>query len=352
MFDRHLSRHLAPYLDGKLPDELRRRADEHLARCERCSAELDEVRLGIGIVAQLRLVEAPETVWRSIIRELDGVEHRAASPLRMWRFAAAMAVVLVAAGVTLYNSQPAGEQWEVTRVSGAPAVGSRRIAGETRVGAGEWIETDDGSRARIKVGVIGSVQVDPNTQLQILVARPGEHRLALRSGQISASISAPPRLFFVETPAGTAIDMGCQYELRCDRAGEGLLHVTAGWVSYQRDGRESLVPAGAVCHTRPRIGPGTPYFEDASAALAGALVSFDFQGGGTLALNVVLSEARVRDTLTLWHLLSRANPQDRGRVYDRMANLSPPPPGIQRDQILQLDPAALQRWREELAWTW
>ena len=115
------------------------------------------------------------------------------------------------------------------------------------------------------MGVIGSVDVDSNTRLRIVVARPGEHRLALGSGQISASISAPPRLFFVETSAGTAIDLGCQYELRCDKAGEGLLRVTTGWVSYERNGRESLVPAGAVCHTRPRIGPGTPHFEDAPA---------------------------------------------------------------------------------------
>ena len=106
MFDRHLSRHLAPYLDGKLPADRRRWADEHLAQCERCRAELDEVRLGTEIVGQLPLVEAPEAVWRSIVRELDGVEHRAASPFRLWRFAAAMAVVLVAAGISYARIPP------------------------------------------------------------------------------------------------------------------------------------------------------------------------------------------------------------------------------------------------------
>ena len=66
----------------------------------------------------------------------------------------------------------------------------------------------------------------------------------------------------------------------------------------------------------------------------------------------MLAHSRVRDTLTLWHLLSRVDPAERGRVYDRIAELTPPPSGVTRDKVLQLDPATLTLWREELAWTW
>ena len=70
------------------------------------------------------------------------------------------------------------------------------------------------------------------------------------------------------------------------------------------------------------------------------------------ALDVILNVARIRDTLTLWHLLSRVSAADRVRVYERIAAFVPPPAPLSRDQILALDADALRKWREELAWKW
>jgi hypothetical protein len=72
----------------------------------------------------------------------------------------------------------------------------------------------------------------------------------------------------------------------------------------------------------------------------------------SFALDVILADARARDTLTLWHLLSRVEAEDRARIYDRMASLTPVPAGVSREQALKLDPETLRRWKEELAWTW
>jgi isochorismate synthase EntC len=72
----------------------------------------------------------------------------------------------------------------------------------------------------------------------------------------------------------------------------------------------------------------------------------------SLALDIILADARARDTLTLWHLLSRVEAEDRARIYDRMASLTPVPAGVSREQALKLDPETLRRWKEELAWTW
>jgi hypothetical protein len=140
--------------------------------------------------------------------------------------------------------------------------------------------------------------------------------------------------------------------MELDHDGVGLLRVTSGWASLEWSGRESIVPAGASCPTRPEVGPGTPAFDDASDRLKQALVAFDFGKGIAGAVTTVLSEARDRDTLTLWHLLSRVDAADRERVFDRMAELTPLPPGVTRETALALDPAALRLWREELAWTW
>jgi hypothetical protein len=82
------------------------------------------------------------------------------------------------------------------------------------------------------------------------------------------------------------------------------------------------------------------------------VASFDFASGGARALDIILAEARVRDTLTLWHLILRVEEADRVRVFDRAAELTPPPATVSREKAIALDPATLKHWREELAWKW
>lgn len=306
----------------------------------------------------LPLVKAPDSIWTSIEAALDsGKESQPISrhPIfRPWVWAASLsaaaAVVICLLPWHRVTAPKAG--WAVVRLYGNPSVGSKPIGDAGRIAEGEWLQTDSSSRARITVGDIGTVEVAPNTRVQVLALQPQEHRLKLLRGEISASVSAPPRLFFVDTPASTAVDLGCAYTIQADSDGNGLLQVTLGWVSLEWEGRESLVPAGASCRTRPHIGPGTPYFNDASERFVDALAEFDFRGGGESAVDTVLGEARVRDTLTLWHLLSRIEPAERPRVYDRIAALVAVPDGVLRERTLELDPATLKLLREELAWKW
>jgi hypothetical protein len=128
-------------------------------------------------------------------------------------------------------------------------------------------------------------------------------------------------------------------------------------VALQLKDRESMVPAGATCATRPGIGPGTPYFDDSSDIFRKALAKFDFEPGDTNwskipTLDLLLMDARPRDTLTLWHLLSRVEGNDRARVYDRMAALVTPPAGVTRAGVLQLNEEMLQQWKGKLETTW
>jgi len=261
-------------------------------------------------------------------------------------FAVAAAAV-IAVGVW-FMTRPPKAAWDVVRVDG-------KLTKHGKIEVSEWLQTDGSSRARISVGDIGTIDVAPNTRVRMVASQPGEQRLRLARGEISASVTAPPRLFFVDTPASTAVDLGCAYTMKADQDGNGLLRVTLGWVSLEWEGREALVPAGASCRSRPKIGPGTPYFDDASQGLQDALASFDFGGGRPAldsGLDTVLAEARVRDTLTLWHLLSRVEPAERQRVYNRIIDLVPLPKGVSPDKALQLDPETLKLWREELAWKW
>jgi len=345
---------LSPYLDGELDPQRRVQLERHLAACESCRRGCENLRFASRLAAQIVLPEPTPGLLPGALQQ-QRTAGRDVPPrrihLRVVPITAGLFLLLIAA-TWWYYTHPSNAPWEVARVTGAPKIGTEAINDTGKLAKGEWLETDGSSRARLSVGRIGQVNIEPNTRLRLVETRITEHRLALARGRMEASIWAPPRLFFVDTPSAVAADLGCAYSLEVDEAGASLLRVTSGWVAFETAGRQSKVPAGAKCITRPTTGPGTPYFEDAHEALRHALTSFDFESGGAEALTTVLSEARARDTLTLWHLLARVSVEDRGRVYDRLAAFAAPPEGVTREGILQLDQEMLVAWREKLEPVW
>ncbi len=268
------------------------------------------------------------------------------------RLATATLAVLLVVGIwraarTPNPAEQTAPAWQVARIAGTPTVGSAHIGETGRLEVGQWLETDAASRAVVNVGSIGELQVDPGTRLR-LVETHARHRLALARGTIHAMIWAPPGQFVVETPAAEAVDLGCAYTLRVDDTGAGLLRVTFGWVGFRLADHEAFIPEGAVCLTRPGTGPGTPYFEDAPPEFRKALEEWDYGKGDAQVRNrdltLVLTQARKRDALTLWHLLARGDTSERGRVYDRLAQLVPAPPGVTRDGILRGDKSMRDLW--------
>jgi hypothetical protein len=225
-------------------------------------------------------------------------------------------------------------------------------SGTTRLGVGQTLVTDNRSMANISVADIGTVNVEPNTRLRLVAGGSGHNRLALDRGTIHAYIWALPGEFTVDTPSAIAVDLGCAYTLQVDDSGAGLLRTTLGWVGFKLEGHEAFIPAGAVCATRPKVGPGTPYFEDASSSFREALSKFDFAADTReergADLTEILEASRQRDALTIWHLLARVGESDRGRVYDRLARLVAPPSGVTRDGILRLDQKMLDLWWNQL----
>jgi hypothetical protein len=244
-----------------------------------------------------------------------------------------------------------GPSWEVARLEGTPRVGWHSLgekSGPGKLGIGQTLVTDSSSRASITLDETGRVEVDAGSRLRLLTNGPGHKRLSLERGTIHATIWAPPGEFVVDTPSAVAVDLGCVYTLHVEDSGAGLLRTTMGWVGFKLNGHESFIPAGAICQTRPKIGPGTPYMEDASALFRDALSRFDFESTTPAERNALLAillvDARKNDALTLWHLLSRVSDASRPGVYDRLAALAPPPASVTREGILLLDRSMLDTW--------
>ena len=291
-------------------------------------------------------------------------------PARRWRFPvfsfslqlAAVAAVLVVgvAAFIIYRTREmknAGPAWEIARIEGSPRVGWHSLGAHSetaKLKVGQTLVTDSSSRASITLDETGTIEVDPASRLRVVASGRNRQRLSLERGTIHATIWAPPGEFVVDTPSAVAVDLGCVYTLHVDDSGAGLLRTTMGWVGFKLNGHESFIPAGAVCATRPKIGPGTPYFEDASAPFRDALTKFDFlkisSQERTALLGVLLSDARKEDALTLWHLLSRVSDAERPGVYDRLAALAPPPNDVTREGVLRLDPKMMDSWWNSLGY--
>jgi hypothetical protein len=245
--------------------------------------------------------------------------------------------------------------WNVSNVQGTLRIGHKTISanqGTSRLGIGQTLETDSQSRASLHADDTGKIEVDSGTRLRLLSMGSGLKRIALDRGTIHTYIWAPPGQFVVDTPSAVTVDLGCAYSLHVDDSGAGMVRTSLGWVGFKLNGHESFIPAGAACATRPKVGPGTPYFEDASADFLSALARFDFEDTTPQQrahdVATVLREARQHDALTLWHLLARVDDQQRVLVFDRLSRLVPPPAGVTRRGILQLDQPMLDLWWNEL----
>jgi len=278
------------------------------------------------------------------------------------RLAAFATIVVAAITASILISRPAPPLtprpgWEVARVEGAPIVGAQSIQGAGAKGkleVGQLLVTNANSRATITVAEIGEIQVEPGTRVRLLQTMRDRKRISLEEGTIHAAIWAPPGEFVVDTPSAVAVDLGCAYTLHVAPDGSGLLKTTLGWVGFHSNGRDSFIPAGAVCPTHRNFGPGTPYLEDASEPFRNALEQLDFETltpeSRRAALQAVLSNARKDDALTLWHLLSRTQGADREEVYVCFASLVRPPDGVTQEGILRLDQHQLDLWWNALGY--
>ncbi len=228
-------------------------------------------------------------------------------------------------GMPAAQRQPARGEWLAAaavllaaallfRGVGAPAAPTAWRMGSVPVLQGQVLRTGD-AQVTLESEPMGRVELGPGSELRAATSR----QLELRRGRLHAFIWAPPREFVVETASARAVDLGCQYTLDVDGAGNGLLRVETGWVAFQSHGHESFIPAGAACPTRQRQGPGIPFYEDAPEAFTAALRAYE--SGDDAALVRVLAAARPRDGLTLWHLLPRVPAAARGEVFDRFVQL-------------------------------
>jgi hypothetical protein len=284
-------------------------------------------------IARLEEVLAP---FRYNIRPLEPQRR----PRTYWRWLAVAAALIAGfIAVRTLTPRPDPTSWQVDRAAGPARVGGKDATATMRVDRGDVLRTGAGAQLELLADDVGRVELGPQSELR---ASSGKG-LSLERGTLHAFIWAPPREFVVETPSSRTVDLGCEYTLNVDAAGDGMVRVKMGWVAFQFHDRESFIPAGAQCATRKSSGPGIPFYDDAPQALQLSLGRFE--KGDAAALAGILATARPRDALTLWHLLSRTQPADRGAVFSRFSELVTLPAEVTSDKVTRLDARAL-----DLSW--
>jgi hypothetical protein len=262
----------------------------------------------------------------------------AAERPRLWWAAAAAVLLATAAAWQLKTPPSQTTAWQVASMEGVSRMGAQDATVRMTMRTGQLLRTGRDSQVSLEDAEVGQIDLGPDSELRAANNR----QVMLNRGALHAFIWARPGQFVVDTPSARAIDLGCEYTINVDDSGNGLLRVSLGWVAFRYQGHESFIPAGAECITRKREGPGIPFYEDAPEPLRRGVGIFE-SGDPAAALDPILSSARPKDGLTLWHLLTRVAPADRVRVFDRFAQLVTLPPGISREAAGGRDPQTIDQ---------
>ena len=126
--------------------------------------------------------------------------------------------------------------------TGSATCGGNAIANGGTMPVGAWLETHPDGAATVQVANIGELTVFGDSKLRVVNTGATEHHLELARGHISAHVTAPPRLFVIDTPATSAIDLGCAYDLTVSPTGTTHLRVTKGAVSLEDKRGITYVP--------------------------------------------------------------------------------------------------------------
>ncbi|MEO8554394.1 MAG: FecR domain-containing protein, partial [Kofleriaceae bacterium] len=270
------------------------------------------------------------------------------APARRWLTpvtGTAIGVVVAAAAVAYvwlghdHGAPCAGGPGFAFALSSGSATCGGAVASRGTLPVGAWLETKRDAIADVKVADIGDLTVFGDSKLRLVSTDPTKHHLELARGHVAAKVTAPPRLFIVDTPAATAVDLGCQYDLTVAPNGATHLRVTVGAVSLEGKDGITYVPAGHEVDLLPGHHAGTPVPIDAPPELRAAVAKFD--AGVADGLADLIETAGAHDRVTLWNAVVRTHAP---AAVERLEEFAPLPDPALRAKVLAGDADALDIW--------
>jgi len=373
--------YLNDYSKGILLDEIREEIHDHLSFCSNCGKTFNDlITIGSEVGSKKKNTQTRKEVCEraqksngkkgkvkkivpkffsfipakntntSFSNSNNNSQFRASENLNSKWFIISSIVSVIAFGIILafmlFDRSP-NTFGHVEKLSGYPVIESRVLTGQGIIKFGEKLITDSKSRVRLMVGTGSEIEIEPKSEIKIIETKTSEHRLILYKGQIAARTWVAPKLFSIKTPSAVVTDLGCKYDLSVDEQASTLIQVKSGWVLMEYKNRRVLLFAETKCLSDSSKGLGTPFSKDASSLFKESLYKVDFENSSKNELAVLLSEAKQKDLITLFHLLNRLDKESRGLIYDRISLLYKMPQRITREGIVHGDKDMMGRlWTE------
>lgn len=367
------------YLEGMIQLKDKEQMDEHLKDCPSCRDYLKSNEL---LISKLKLLaddnpymnnEKKNELWNKIEKNVDFDRH-----VKMSENAAriksvnlnngffsrykyiitgiAAAIVIFAFYYIVKNTDTSHLEfadqnilglptyWKVSTLKGTPLIGSIPVSSNDSIKEGQFILTNDTSKAELIIASLGKVIIEPNTKVVFVKGSDGNNRIAVEYGTIEADMNSDKNEFFVELPSAIATDTKGNYKLTIDPSGDGLVYVTSGNVEVKSRNREAIVPAGNFVMTKKNAGVGTPFNENSSLLFKKALAEFDFGNCGESCVNTLIKTAKATDAVSLVNMIPLVDDKFKDEVYMKAANFVPPPNTISQDSLYFFDDEKIKVW--------
>ena len=371
------------FLEGMISLKDKELMDEHIAFCSRCA---DYLKKNTALVKDLNSLPADpvtlssgkkDEIWNrvesginkdkyKILRSEEDSEFEEENSLNFFSrykyvfsgIAAVLALAFIVFGVknmklsndrmSEQNTFGLASYWKVSNLQGNSLIGDVAMSSNDSIKEGQFIQTNNVSRAELVIADIGKIIIEPNTKVYFVKGSDGNNRINVEYGTINADMNSNGKTFFVEMPSAVATDNGGKYTMTIDSLGDGFVFVKSGKVDVESPNRAAIVPAGNIVLTKKNIGVGTPFNENSSPKFRNALFSYDFGKCNDACVAILLNAAKMSDAVTLVNLMPNVDKEYSDKVYTKLANFVPPPSNINTDSIPFIDEEKLNQWIDKI----
>jgi hypothetical protein len=273
------------YLDENISPKDKEIMQSHVDSCEDCKGYLEatsKLKLQLGSLStnyEFLSSSEKDEIWKGVESKVD-FEKRQAEELNKtfedpayrkygllykYRYYASAFAALVVIGMIIFavknfkfenpvltkqDSYGLPSYWKVTSLSGTPFISEEAMAKLDSIRDGEYIVTNDSSRAELFITDIGKVLVEPNTKAYDSKGKRRKNKLSVIYGTIDADMKKVQEPVHVELPSAIAMDDGGSYKVTVDGSGDGLFYVKSGQVEVVSGNKQSVVPAGSLVMTK------------------------------------------------------------------------------------------------------
>ncbi len=239
--------------------------------------------------------------------------------------------------------------WKASSTSGNPLLNKVPFTSFVDVNPGDLITADDISTAIVEIPDVGTIKLFSGTSFRRL---EDDNSCELLGGKLVINaVGAKENLSIVVPEAKIqGFNVGANYSVQVDKRGNSVIGLEAGWLRVGSSRNVTIFPNHYSLRILNGGGVSIPYYSNSESDLIYLLEEYLFNGKRGTTLNKIIELSTKKETITLWSLLQRVKPKHRSAAYDKLYELVPHPNSIEKKEILNLDPDALQGWLEEIEW--